>query len=51
MSLASVWAAILANWQPVVLALVAIDSAILPIFPNAGILKSIQVWLLNAEKL
>lgn len=31
-----------ANWQNVLLALLAIDSALIPIFPSAGILGSIK---------
>ena len=33
---------LLANWQPLVLAILAIDAALIPLFPNAGLLKSIQ---------
>ena len=40
-----------ANWMPIVVALLAVDSALIPIFPNAGILKTIQNALTGAEKL
>jgi len=33
------------NWQPIVLAILAVDAALLPLFPNVGILKSIQTFL------
>ena len=33
---------ILANWQPVVTAILAIDAALIPLFPNAGILAKIK---------
>ena len=33
------------NWQPVLLAILAVDAALIPVFPNAGILKSIQNFL------
>lgn len=31
-----------ANWQNVLLAVLAIDAALIPIFPNEGLLVSIQ---------
>ncbi len=31
-----------ANWQPIAIALLAIDSALIPLFPKAGILGSIK---------
>lgn len=31
-----------ANWQALAIAILAIDAALIPIFPNAGILKTIQ---------
>lgn len=33
---------LLANWQALLLAVLAIDSALIPLFPNAGILGSIK---------
>jgi hypothetical protein len=50
MTLASVLAWLSANWQPIVVALLAIDAAIIPLFPNAGILKTIQNALTTVEK-
>lgn len=34
-----------ANWQTLAIALLAVDAAIIPLFPNAGILKKIQTVL------
>lgn len=31
-----------ANWQVVVLAVLAVDAALIPLFPNAGILAKIK---------
>lgn len=42
---------ILSNWIPLTVALLAVDSAIIPIFPDAGLLKTIATWLTNAGKL
>jgi hypothetical protein len=36
---------VVANWQPVVVCVLAIDAALLPIFPQAGFLKTIQTFL------
>lgn len=36
-----------ANWQPLLLCVLAIDSALIPLFPNAGILGSIKSFLAN----
>lgn len=36
---------IVANWQPVVVAVLAIDAALIPLFPNAGILGKIKAAL------
>jgi len=36
---------IVANWQPVLLAILGIDAALIPLFPNAGILGSIKSFL------
>ena len=36
---------IVANWQQVVLAVLAVDSALIPLFPKAGILGSIKAAL------
>jgi hypothetical protein len=33
---------LIANWMPLVVALLAIDSALIPIFPKAGILVTIK---------
>lgn len=41
---------LVANWKNIVLALLAIDAAIIPIFPNAGILKTVSGWLTTASK-
>jgi hypothetical protein len=30
------------NWQTLAIAILAIDSALIPLFPSAGILKKIQ---------
>lgn len=34
-----------ANWQPLLLCILAIDSALIPLFPNAGILGTIKTFL------
>ena len=34
-----------ANWQALAIAVLAIDAALIPLFPNAGILKTIQSFL------
>lgn len=34
-----------ANWKEVILVLIGIDSAIIPIFPNIGLLPKILTWL------
>lgn len=49
--MASVISWLSANWQPALLALIAIDAALIPVFPNAGILKTISTYLSGAEKL
>jgi hypothetical protein len=33
---------LMANWVQVLVALLAVDSALIPIFPNAGLLVSIK---------
>lgn len=33
---------VVANWQQVLLAVLAIDAALIPLFPNAGILGKIK---------
>ncbi len=38
---------ILTNWQPTVVALLAIDAALIPLFPNATIFEKIKGWLTN----
>lgn len=48
--MSSVISWLLANWMQVVVSLLAIDAALIPIFPNAGILKTIQSYLSSAEK-
>jgi hypothetical protein len=40
----------LANWMQVVVSLLAIDAALIPIFPNAGILVGIKNFLSGVEK-
>lgn len=40
---------VLANWQPVLLAVLAIDSALIPLFPNAGILGKLKDALSSVE--
>ena len=39
-----------ANWKELVLALLAIDSALIPIFPSAGILGKLKTWLTDASQ-
>lgn len=34
-----------ANWQSLVVAILAVDAALIPIFPNVGILGKIKEWL------
>jgi hypothetical protein len=36
---------LVSNWQALVVAILAIDSALIPIFPSAGILGSIKSFL------
>jgi hypothetical protein len=43
--MASIISWIGSNWQTVLTALLAIDAAIIPIFPNATIFQKIQSWL------
>ena len=38
-------------WQPVLVALLAIDAALVPLFPKATILEKIQSWLGEAKSL
>jgi hypothetical protein len=38
-------------WQPVLVALLAVDAALIPLFPNATILEKIQSYLNNAKSL
>jgi hypothetical protein len=40
-----------AYWQPVLVALLAIDAALVPIFPNLTLLQKIQGWLNSAKSL
>lgn len=40
-----------ANFQSIVVALLAIDAALIPLFPNAGILGKIQQYLSDAKSL
>ena len=47
--MASVISWLSANWQPLVIALLAIDAALIPLFPNAGILKTISTYLNDAK--
>ena len=44
-------AVIQANWLNIVVGLLAVDAALIPIFPNAGILKTIQTYLTDAKSL
>lgn len=39
------------NWQAIVVALLAVDAALIPIFPNAGILKTLSGYLTSAKQL
>ncbi len=41
---------LMANWKDVVLALLAIDTALIPLFPKAGILGTIKGWLTDASQ-
>lgn len=43
--MAAVGAWLVANWMQVVVSVLAIDAALIPIFPNAGILVSIKNFL------
>ena len=43
--LAAAMAWLAANWMQVVVAVLAIDSALIPIFPNAGLLVAIKNFL------
>ena len=36
---------LLANWQSVAIGILAIDAALIPIFPNVGILKTLKTLL------
>jgi hypothetical protein len=36
-------------WQPALVALLAIDAALIPLFPNVTILEKIQSWLNSAK--
>jgi len=38
---------LLANWMQVLVALLAIDAALIPIFPNAGILVTIKNFIVG----
>jgi len=40
--MSSVISWLVANWQPLVIAILAIDSALIPLFPNEGILVTIK---------
>lgn len=33
---------LLANWMPVLVAILGVDAALIPLFPNAGLLVSIK---------
>jgi hypothetical protein len=39
---------LVANWRDVLLAVLAVDAALIPLFPNAGILATIQKFLSSA---
>lgn len=41
------WAA--ANWQPILLDLIAADTALIALFPNAGILRKFGNWLASVK--
>lgn len=36
---------LVANWQPLLLAILSIDAALIPLFPDAGILVSVKNFL------
>lgn len=42
---------ILANWMPVLVYLLAIDRALIPIFPKVPFLVSLKNMLISAEKI
>ncbi len=46
---ANVIAWVMQYWQPVLVALLAIDAALIPLFPNATILEKLQSWLNSAK--
>lgn len=41
---------LIANWKDLVLALLAVDTALIPLFPKAGILGTIKTWLTDASQ-
>jgi hypothetical protein len=43
--MASVISWLSANWQHVIVALLAIDAALIPILPNVTLFEKIQTWL------
>jgi hypothetical protein len=38
---------LMANWMQVLVALLAVDAALIPLFPNAGILVTIKNFLVG----
>ncbi len=40
-----------ANFKDIILALLAIDAALIPLFPNAGILGKLKTYLTDASSL
>jgi len=49
--IAQVFSWLQAHWQPIIVALLAIDAALIPILPNATILEKIQNYLNQAKSL
>lgn len=47
--LSSVWSWLVLHWRDLLDALIAIDVALIPIFPNAGVLGKIKSWLSAAK--
>lgn len=40
--MSSVFSWIVGNWQPLIIAVLAIDAALIPLFPNEGFLVTIK---------
>ena len=43
--MSTVFSWLVANWQPLVVAILAIDAALIPLFPNEGFLVSLKNFL------